>query len=84
MTNPQRRKGSAAKFPNENFPGTQLDLDLLAVCARLRQVQIEGVDTCGGIIFDRLFTCDLPRLLRHVSTEALNWDAAEWLQGTQP
>jgi hypothetical protein len=52
---------------------SELDLDLLTAIARIQQIEREGVDTCGGIILDRIFTCDAPRLRRHVSASALAW-----------
>lgn len=55
-------------------PGvTGLDVDLLCAIARLEQIGREGADSCGGIILDRLVTCDAPRLRRHVSAAALEW-----------
>lgn len=64
---------SQDKFPNADFPGTQLDLDLLSAVARIRQLQEEGVETCSGLILDRLITCDMPRLFSHISDEATAW-----------
>lgn len=46
--------------PDQLPPG--LSLDLACVVARLDQLDREGTDSCGGLIFERLFTCDLPRL----------------------
>lgn len=47
-----------------------LQLDLAATVARLRQVKREGYDQIPDIA-ERLWTCDLPRLERHLSAEAL-------------
>jgi hypothetical protein len=51
-----------------------LDYDLLCACARIRQIGRDGADTCGGLILERLVTCDLARLLSHVSEERIG----EW------
>lgn len=53
-----------------------LDIDLLTAVARIEQIDREGPDTCGGMILHRLITCDAPRLRRHLSDAARQWDAA--------
>lgn len=51
-----------------------LQLDLAATVARLRQVKREGYDQIPDIA-ERLWTCDLPRLEGHLSAEA--WAAVQ-------
>lgn len=54
-----------------------LQLDLVTVVARLRQVK-RAVDDGGSgfygddcsVVFERIFTCDLPRLEGHLTAEA--------------
>ena len=52
---------------------SELELDLLCALARLEQIRREGVDTCGGLILDRLLECDVPRLRRHLRPAAIAW-----------
>jgi hypothetical protein len=45
-------------------------IDLVCVIARLRQVHEDGIDA-SPVVFDRIFTCDLPRLERYLPAEAI-------------
>lgn len=62
----ERRKGLPTGI-------SDLDIDLLTAIVRIEQIEREGVETCGGVIVDRLISCDAPRLRRHVSRAALDW-----------
>lgn len=48
---------------------TPLQVDLATAVARLRQIRGDGYDN-GHWLLDRVITCDLPRLERHLSAEA--------------
>lgn len=40
-------------------------LDVGSALARIEQLGREGADTAGGLVLDRLITCDGPRLREH-------------------
>lgn len=65
------------------FPGDVLQLDLLSVVARLRQLRdIPYVDD-NHWLFRRLIECDLPRLEGHLHPATRAWAdrlASEWGQ----
>ena len=46
-------------------------IDLAVLVARLRQVSAEPDFASGGIVHERIFTCDLPRLESYLPAEAL-------------
>jgi hypothetical protein len=50
-----------------------LQIDLASTVARLRQLRDEQATLWRGneTVFERLLTCDLPRLESHLSPEAL-------------
>lgn len=52
-------------------PLPPLQVDLATVVARLEQIDHEGWLTSGGVVAERLLTCDLPRLRTHLTPEAL-------------
>lgn len=54
---------------------SDLDLDLLTAVVRIRQAEPLLRDDVG--LSARLLSCDVPRLLRHVSPEARAWALAE-------
>ena len=56
--------------PSNQEPLDDLQLDLAATVARLRQVAREGYDAIPDVA-ERLWTCDLPRLERHLSADAM-------------
>lgn len=73
MTPPTSHAGD---FPTTAIPfSSGLALDLLTAIARIEQIGREGPDTCGGLILDRLVTCDAPRLRRHLPDDVLRWAA---------
>jgi hypothetical protein len=53
-------------------PPEGLQLDLLTVCQRLRQIQEEREDGLW-LLWDRILTCDLPRLESHLTPETVEW-----------
>ena len=55
------------------FPGAARDLDILSAVERLEQIRREGVDSCGGLLLDRLLTCDLPRLRALLPKPVRDW-----------
>lgn len=57
---------------------TGLQLDLATLVARLEQIREEGYDN-GHWLVDRVITCDLPRLERHLSGEARQAIDDAWL-----
>lgn len=52
-----------------------LQLDLLTVILRLRQIQSEREDGLW-LLWDRILPCDLPRLESHLTPDTLAWMAA--------
>ena len=61
--------------PLDPFPGAARDLDILAAVERLDQLSREGVTACGGLIYVRLVTCDLPRLRALLPDAVIEWAA---------
>jgi len=54
-------------------PPTGLQLDLLTVITRLEQIQLEREDGLW-LLWDRVLTCDLPRLRGHLTEDTLQWE----------
>ena len=57
-------------------PLSPLQLDLATVVARLRQIESEGGPVgfgteLAGVLWERVITCDLPRLTGHLSPAAV-------------
>ena len=57
---------------------TGLQLDLLSVVARLRQIrEDDGSGMYGSdlttLLWERVMTCDLPRLESHLTPETVAW-----------
>lgn len=76
---PELTMGGRLTSAHGDFPGTALDLDLLTVIARIEQVNREGAGTAGGIVWERILTCDVPRLRGHIDPDALEWaDRTPW------
>lgn len=46
-------------------------IDLACVVARMRQASAEEGFAAGGIVHERIFTCDLPRLESYLPERAL-------------
>lgn len=68
------------------FPGDDLQLDLLSVIARIRQLREEGWFESSHFIWHRIETCDLPRLEGHLTPEVAKWAERvdELLTGLRP
>ena len=45
-------------------------IDLVSAVTRMRQVQAEGLEA-AGVVHERIFTCDLPRLEGYLPAEAM-------------
>ena len=54
---------------------TGLQLDLLCTVERLRQLRDEDAHLAEGTccVFDRLLTCDLPRLESYLTDDTVAW-----------
>jgi len=57
---------------------TELQLDLLSIVARLRQIrEDDGSGFYGSdlttLLWNRIMTCDLPRLESHLTPETVAW-----------
>ena len=53
-----------------------LQLDLVSVVARLRQIRDEGGipgSSLAEFLWDRVMTCDLPRLENHLTPATVAW-----------
>ena len=55
------------------FPGSELELDVLTLIARLRQIDREDQPT-HWLWTDRVMGCDVPRLRSHLSAEVIAWE----------
>jgi hypothetical protein len=75
MTQPDPSPDTAAP----DLPGIRdaVLLDIETAILRIEQIGQEGSDTCGGLILDRLITCDAPRLRGTLQTVASLCDALE-------
>jgi hypothetical protein len=51
----------------------ELQLDLFCVVSRLSQLRDERGSVLAELLIDRLLSCDLPRLERHITPETATW-----------
>lgn len=56
-----------------SFPGDDLQLDLLTVVARIRQLNEEMWWDNDHLIWRRIVECDLPRLESHLHPDVKRW-----------
>ena len=59
--------------PENQTRQKSFQLDMLGLILRLRQIRNEGGLIDSGVIADRVITCDLPRLERHLTPEQWAW-----------